>query len=325
MKKRTFLKGAAATAMATALPSLSNASSYPAKPIRWIVPTAAGGGSDFVVRTVAARLSLQLGQQIIIDNRPGGGTTIGADLVAKSPGDGYTVLTADIGTIVYNTALFSKLPYVPLKDFAPVGMLADFPLALVVQTDSPWASAQDAIKAIRGNPGKFSYASAGVGSPHHIAMEMLKDQAGLDIAHVPYKGAAPALQDLLAGTIPIAVLDLGASTPMLKANKVRPLALFTKDRVVTTPNTPTLIELGLAKTAAPCWTAMMAPASTPAVILEKLSMELASALRHPQVQETLRGFGLSPQPTTIAQFKEVWLSAYEIWPPLIRSKGITID
>lgn len=325
MKKRGFLQGVAATAMATALPSLSNASSYPTKPIRWIVPTAAGGGSDFVVRTVAARLSQQLGQQIIIDNRPGGGTTIGADLVAKSSGDGYTVLTADIGTIVYNTALFSKLPYVPLKDFAPVGMLADFPLALVVRTDSPWASAQDAIKAIRGNPGKISYASAGVGSPHHIAMEMLKDEAGLDIVHVPYKGAAPAVQDLLAGTIPIAVLDLGASTPMLRANRVRPLAMFTKERIATTPDTPTLIELGLAKMAAPCWTAMMAPVSTPAAVLEKLSMELAAALRHPQVQETLRGFGLNPQPTTSAQFKEVWLSAYEFWPPLIRRKGITVD
>lgn len=325
MKKRSFLQGAAATAIGAVLSSPSRAADYPVKPIRWVVPTAAGGGSDFVVRTVAAQLAQQLGQQIFIDNRPGGGTTIGAEFVAKSPADGYTVLTADIGTIVYNTELFSKLPYAPLKDFAPVGMLADFPLALVVRTDSPWASAQDAVRAIKGNPGKLAYASSGVGSPHHIAMEMLKDQAGLDIAHVPYKGAAPALQDLLAGTIPIAVLDLGASTPMLKAGKVRLLAMFTRERVSTAPDTPTLIELGVAKTAAPCWTAMMAPASTPPAVLEKLSAELAAALRAPQVQEKLRGFGLSPHPTTPAQFRELWLAAYEFWPPLIRSKGITID
>lgn len=152
MKKRTFLQGASVAAVATALPCFSQTANYPAKPIRWVVPTAAGGGSDFVVRAVAAQLSQQLGQQIVIDNRPGGGTIIGAELVAKSAADGYTVLTADIGTIVYNTALFSKLPYAPLKDFAPVGMLADFPLALVVRTDSQWMSAQDAVKAIKGNP-----------------------------------------------------------------------------------------------------------------------------------------------------------------------------
>ena len=325
MKKRTFLRGAAATAMATALSRPTYAADYPAKPIRWVVPTAAGGGSDFVVRTVAAQLSQQLGQPIFIDNRPGGGTTIGAEFVAKSPADGYTVLTADIGTIVYNTELFSKLPYAPLKDFAPVGMLADFPLALVVRADSPFASAQDAVKTIRANPGKLAYASSGVGSPHHIAMEMLKDQAGLDITHVPYKGAAPAVQDLLAGTIPIAVLDLGASTPMLRAGKLRLLAMFTTERISTTPDTPTLIELGLAKTAAPCWTAMMAPAATPPAVLEKLSMELAAALRNPLVQEKLKGFGLSPRPTTTAQFREQWLNAYEFWPPLIRAKGITIN
>lgn len=278
-----------------------------------------------MVRTVASQLSQQLGQQIFIDNRPGGGTTIGAEFVARSPADGYTVLTADIGTIVYNTELFSKLPYAPLKDFAPVGMLADFPLALVVRTDSAFRSVEDMIKAFRGSSGKLAYASSGVGSPHHIAMEMFKDQAGLDVLHVPYKGAAPALQDLLAGTVPVAVLDLGASTPMLKAGKIRLLATFTSERVSAAPDAPTLMELGLVKTAAPCWTAMMAPSATPAAVLEKLSNELSSALRNPTVQEKLRGFGLSPKPTTSAQFKEQWLKAFEYWPPLIRSKGITID
>ncbi len=298
---------------------------YPSKPIRWVVGTAAGGGSDFVVRTVANQLSTQLGQTVIVDNRPGGGTTIAADLVAKSNPDGYTLLTADTGTIVFNTALFKKLPYNPEKDFAPVGMLAHFPLLLVTQTSSSFPTAKAAIDEIKRNPGVHGYASAGVGSPHHIAMEFAKDQAKLDVRHVPYKGAAPAIQDLVGGVVPFGVIDTAAGLPMIRAGKLKALATFTKDRIATLPDVPTLIELGYTQSEAPCWISMVVPSGTPSDVVTKLSTELAKALLNPEVQKKLRDFGLEPQPSSPAQMKAVWDQAGAYWPPLIRSKGITID
>lgn len=298
---------------------------YPSKPIRWVVGTAAGGGSDFVVRTVANQLSAQLRQTVIVDNRPGGGTTIAADLVAKSNPDGYTLLTADTGTIVFNTALFKKLSYNPKKDFAPVGMLAHFPLLLVTQTSSSFPTAKVAIDEIKRNPGVHGYASAGVGSPHHIAMEFAKDQSKLDVRHVPYKGAAPAIQDLVGGVVPFGVIDTAAGLPMIRAGKLKALATFTKDRIATLPDVPTLIELGYTQSEAPCWISMVVPSGTPPDVVAKLSTELAKALLNPEVQRKLRDFGLEPQPSTPAQMKAVWDQADAYWPPLIRSKGITID
>ncbi len=324
MTRRTLLESAAMMAIVLCTNACAQ-STYPSKPIRWVVGTAAGGGSDFVVRTVANRLSQQLGQTIIVDNRPGGGTTIAADLVAKSSPDGYTVLTADTGTIVFNTALFKKLPYTPTKDFVPVGMLAHFPLLLVTPATSSFPTVKAAIEDIRRNPGVHGYASAGVGSPHHIAMEFAKDQAKLDVRHVPYKGAAPAIQDLVGGVVPLGVIDTAAGLQMIRAGKLKALATFTKSRIATLPDVPTLIELGYIQSEAPCWISMVAPTGTPPDVVATLSAELAKALLHPDVQKKLRDFGLEPQPSTPAQMKAVWDQADAYWPPLIRSKGIMID
>lgn len=323
-QRRTFLGLVASAALLNGTQAMAQAT-FPTKPIRWVVGTAAGGGSDFVVRTVAHQLSQQLGQQIIVDNRPGGGTTIAADLVARSAADGYTLLTADTGTIVFNTALFKNLSYKPMKDLAPVGMLAHFPLLLVTHPNSGFSSAQAAIEAIRRSPGVHGYASAGVGSPHHIAMEFAKDQAKLDVRHVPYKGAAPAVQDLVGGVVPFGVIDSAAGLPMIRAGKLKALATFTKTRVAAFPDVPTLIELGYTLSEAPCWIAMVAPAGTPQDVIARLSAELAKALSHPDVQKKLRDVGLEPQPSSPAQLMTVWQQADAYWPPLIRSKGITID
>lgn len=325
MKAFKTLRYICAMALLGSLAHAHADANYPSKPIRWVVGTAAGGGSDFVVRTVAEKLSQQLGQPIVVENRPGGGTTIAADTVARAPADGYTILTADTGTLVFNTALFRKLPYEPSRDFAPVGMLASFPLLLVTRSGSPYASAKAIVDAVRTKPGVYGYASAGVGSPHHVAMEFFKDQAKLDLQHVPYRGAAPAVQDLVAGTVPFGVIDSAAGHAMLRAGRLRAVATFTKARVPTLPDVPTLMELKLADAEAPCWISVVAPSQTPMPILEKLSTELANAVRHPDVQKKLREAGLEPQPSTRAQMQAVWQQADTFWPQLIRRQGITVE
>lgn len=325
LQRRSILAAGAASACGLALPAAFGEAAYPNRPIRWIVGTPAGGGSDFVVRTVAEQVSRSLGQQIVVDNRPGGGTTIAADAAVHSAADGYTLLTADTGTIVFNTALFKKLSYTPLRDFESVGMLASFPLLLVTGMNSPFRDARSAIDAIRAKPGSIGYASAGIGSPHHMAMEFLKEQAHLDSPHIPYKGGAPALQDTVAGVVPIAVLDSATAAAMIKGGKLRVLATFTKDRIAMVPDAPTLIELGLTDAEAPCWISVVVPAKTPSATIQRLSDEIRKALATPEVDQRLRGAGLQPYPTTPQQMKAAWLAANDKWPPMIRRAGISLD
>ena len=221
----------------------SAADSYPSRPARWIVAYPAGGGSDVLARTVGEQLSKELGQPVVVDNRPGGATIIGAEAVARAPADGYTVLSADNGTLIFNTALFRSLPYDPVKDFAPVGLMARFPLLLAVNPSSGYASAKDLVEAMRKEPGKVSYASPGVGSPHHLAMEMLKQRAKFDATHVAYKGMAPAIQDVVGGQLPLIIVDTAAGGAMIKAGKLKVLATFSKTRLPSMPDVPTLMDL----------------------------------------------------------------------------------
>lgn len=319
--RRTIL---ALTALSCALPGAAQ-EAFPSKPIRWVIGTAAGGGSDVVARLVAAQLGQQLGQQIVIDNKPGGGTTIAADLVARSPADGYTIMTADVGTLVFNTALFKKLPYKPTKDLASIGTLAAFPLLLAVGANSEFKDAKSLVEAIRRSPGKFSYGSAGVGSPHHLAMELLKDQAKLFVTHIPYRGAAPAVQDTVGGTIPMMVVDSASGMQMIKAGRLKALATFTRDRVASMPDVPTLTELRLTRFEAAAWQGVVAPSGTPADVLAKLSSELQKAIQSPTVQTRLRELGLEPLPSTAAEMTELWAKDDKVWPNLIRERGIALD
>lgn len=325
INRRTFGVYAAATGVAAVGRTGWAQSSYPNKTIRWIVGTPAGGGTDALVRAVADQLSKQINQPVIIENKPGGGTTIAAEYVARSPADGYTLLAADTGTLVFNTALFKKLSYAPVKDFAPVGMLASFPLLLVSSQSSGLMTAKAAVEAIRTNPGKLGCATAGIGSPHHMALEFLKEQAKLDAPHVPYKGGAPAIQDLVAGVVPLAVLDTASSAGMRAANRLNVLATFTETRVAAVPGVPTLMELGYTNAPAPCWVSAVAPAGTPRDVVAKLSSEIAKALASDVVQRRLRDLALEPQPTSPDQFRTMWQEADRKWPALIRAKGITID
>lgn len=302
-----------------------SAEAFPSKPIKIVVAYAAGGGTDALVRAVGAQLSTQMGQPILVDNRPGGGAVIAADIVAKSPPDGYTIFSADNGSLIFNTALFKKLPYNPNKDFAPIGLMATDPLVLAVNPSSGFNSAKELIESIRKNPGKISYASPGVGGPHHIAMEMLKGHAKLDILHVPYKGAAPAIQDVAGGQLPLMVVDTAAGMQMIKAGKLKALATFSKARLPLLPDVPTLIELGYTDIEAVAWLGLVAPSSTPKEVIEKLSTELQKAINTPSVRTTLLNLGLEPTPSDSKGMANHWENESKYWPKLIRERNIHLD
>lgn len=302
-----------------------SAEPFPSRPIKIVVAYAAGGGTDALVRAVSAQLSTQLGQPILVDNRPGGGAVIAAEAVAKSPPDGYTIFSADNGSLIFNTALFRKLSYNPNKDFSPLGLMARDPLVLAVNPSSGFSSANELIDSIRKNPGKISYASPGIGSPHHIAMEMLKENAKLDILHIPYKGAAPAIQDVAGGQLPLMVVDTAAGMQMIRSGKLKALATFSKARLPLLPDVPTLIELGYTDIEAVAWLGLVAPSSTPKEIIEKLSTELQKAINTPSVRTTLLNLGLEPTPSDSTGMAKHWESESKYWPKLIRARNIHLD
>lgn len=321
--RRSLLIGAAA--LVSAYCGLAQADAYPSKPVRWVVAYAAGGGSDALARAVGTQLSAQLGQSVLIDNRPGGATVIGAENVAKSPGDGYTVFTADNGTLVFNTALFKKLSYDPQKDFTAVGMMARFPLLLAVNPNAGYADVKVLLEAAKANPGKLSFGSPGVGSPHHLAMEMLKSRAKLDMVHIAYRGAAPAIQDVVGGQLPLMVVDSAAGMQMIKAGKLKPLATFSKSRLAALPDVPSLMELGYTDVEAVAWQGLVVPSATPKDVVAKLSVELQKAIQSEPVRAQFTTMGIEPTPSDAAAMQKHWSQESQYWPRLIRERGISLD
>ena len=293
---RTTRRRVLATAAAvTLLPSSAIfAQTYPAKPVRWIVPYPPGGGSDFLARTVGAQMEKQLGQPLVIENRPGAATMIGAEAVARGTADGYTLLSGDNGTFVFNTALYKKVPYDPAKDFAPVGLMARFPLIVVANPSTGFKTMRDLVDAAKKEPGKLSYASVGAGSPHHLAMELIKDRTGAFIVHIPYRGAAPAVQDVLGNQLPVMVIDTAVGLPHIRAGKLVPLGVLSRQRLAALPNVPTLEEQGIRDTEVYAWQGMAVPAATPREVTAKLTTELNRAITTPEVTRKLQEFGLEP-------------------------------
>lgn len=311
--------------LVTCAPLAQAQDSFPNRSIRWIVPYAAGGGTDAVARIVASQMSQQMGQQVIVDNRPGGATIIAATTLASSPPDGHTVLTTDNGTLVFNTALFSKLPYDPKKDLSPVGLMVRFPLVLVVRSDSSINNVRELIDEIRKQPGKLNYATSGVGTPHHLAMEMLKDRAKLDIVHVAYKGAAPGIQAVLSGEMPMMVVDTAAGMAMIKAGRIRVLATFSGVRLPSLQQVPTLKELGYVDVEAAAWQGLVVPAATPKGVIARLSDEMQKAINTPSVRTRLTDLGLELTPSDPAAMVELWNRDDNLWPKLIRDSNIKLD
>ncbi len=319
-----------ATGLITAIALLggtvaAHAQSYPAKPIRWVVPYPAGGGSDFLARTIGQQLSQQISQPVTVDNKPGGNTAIAASEVARSAADGYTILSADNGTMVFNTALYSKLTYNPEKDLTPVTLMGRFPMILVVGPNSDVKDAKDFVAKAKAAPGKLSYGSAGAGSPHHLAMELLKVNSGLHMVHIPYRGAAPALTDLAGGQVNAMMVDLAAGAGFIKGGKVRPLAVANPTRLPQLPDVPTFAELGFKGVEASAQVGIVAPANTPADTVAALQKQVATAIQQPAIRQKLIDFGIEPVGSTPQQYAELIRTEVQRWHQLIREQKISLD
>ena len=310
---------------ALALPA-AHGQIYPAKQIRLVVPYPAGGGTDFFARTVAVQLSQQMGQQIIVENRPGAATIIGAEAVAKSAPDGYTLLLGDTATFAVNPSLYKKLPYDPQKDFAPISLTGRFALLLVVNPASIKAdSISELIEQAKKNPSKLDYASPGPGSPHHLAMELFMQRAGVQFTHVPYKGAGPAIQDLLGGRIPLMFLDLAAGGPQIKAGKLKALAVASDKRIAALPELPTLGESGMPGFEAWAWQALAAPAGTPADIVAKLNAEYRKAIGTPEIRQKMIDAGIDPLQSSPEEVSAYVKSETAKWAKVIGDARISVE
>lgn len=305
--------------------SLAHAQNFPAKPIRWVVPYPAGGGSDFLARTIGQQLSRQAGQAVTIDNKSGGNTAIAASDVARSAADGYTILSADNGTMVFNSALYSKLSYNPDKDLVPVTLMGKFPMILAVGENSDIKDAKQFIARAKAAPGRISYGSAGADSPHHLAMELMKVNAGLHMVHIPYRGAAPALTDLAAGQIDAMMVDLAAGAGFLKGGKIRALAVANPTRLASLPNVPTFAELGYKNLEAAALVGVVAPANTPNDVVNSLQKQIAQAIQEPTVNQKLVDFGIEPVGSTPQQYAQLIRSEVQKWHKVIREQKISLD
>lgn len=321
---KTFSQCALATA-ALLMATAALAQPYPSKPIRWIVPYAAGGGSDFLARTIGQGLSMQTAQPVVVDNKPGGNTAIGASETARSAPDGYTVLSADNGTLVFNPALYKTLSYNATKDLQPVTLMGKFPMILVVGPGSDATDAKDFIAKVKASPTGINFASAGAGSPHHLAMELLKVETGMAMTHVPYKGAAPALQDLAGGQVPVMMVDMAAGAGFIKGGKVRALAVANPQRLAQLPNVPTFAELGIRNVEAAALVGMVVAAGTPPDVVATLQKHVVAAISQPEINKRLVEFGVEPVGSTTQQYEELLRNETTRWHKLIRDLRITLD
>jgi len=323
---KKLLQSVAAATMALAVSALAVAqTAYPAKPVRWVVGYPAGGGTDFLARTVGAQVSQQLGQPVLVDNRPGAGAIIASENVARSAGDGYTVFSADNGVLVYNPALYKKLPYDAEKDFALVGMMGRSPLIITAAPNAGIADAKALLAALKASPGKYSIATPGTGSPHHLAYELFQREAGVSMLHVPYKGGAPALQDLMGGQVALMMLDLPSGVSAVKAGKVVPLLAMSAERVPQLPNIPTARELGFANVEAYTWQGLVVPAATPREVQAKLGTELQKAMADAGVRQKLYDAGWEARPADATEMTRYTDAERKKWHALIKARDIKLD
>lgn len=294
--------------------------------LRWIVPYAPGGGSDVMARVVAQSLKQELGgDNIVVDNKPGGGTIIGMQALLSSPSDGATVATADSGTLAFNPSLYSKLPYKIDSSFSYVGGLARIPLVLVTRQGLNVNSVQELIALAKSQPGKLTYGSAGQGSPHHVAMELFQQQVGVKLVHVPYRGAAPAVQDLMGGQVDLMLLDTAGGLPAMKSGKVVMLASATPNRLAPISQVPTMAEAGVQDFLAYAWQGLVAPAGTPAAAIQKLDSALQKALASAPVRAKFDELGTETMPMSGAQFKDYVTKEEKRWSRVITAAGIKLD
>ena len=324
MKRSTA--GKIARAMILALGTLAShaalAQAYPAKPIRLVVPFPPGGSTDIVARIVAQKLSDRLGQQVVVENRGGAGGTIGAEAVAKAPPDGYTLVVGTTSTHAVAPSVYGKIGYDPVKDFAPISLIAVTPYLLVVNPSVNVKSLQEFVGYVKARPGKLNYASAGTGSTTHLAMEMLKSAAELYIVHIPYNGNGPAGTAVIAGQVEILFGSLPAVLPHAKSGRVRPLAVGTPKRSPSLPDVPTVAESGFPGFDASLWLAIMAPAGTPAPIVDRLQKEIHAVIASPDTADALNKAGAEPITSTPAELAAMVKDGVEKYGKVVKQAGV---
>jgi tripartite-type tricarboxylate transporter receptor subunit TctC len=301
------------------------AQAWPAKPIRYIVPFPPGGATDIIARAVAGEISKTLGQQVVIDNRGGAGGNIGTDIVAKAAPDGYTILMGTVGTHGINVSLYSKLPYDAVRDFAPVTLVATVPNVLVVHPSVPVKSVKELIAYAKANPGKLNFASSGNGTSIHLSGELFKTMTGVSMVHIPYKGSAPALADLLGGQADLMFDNLPPSLPHIKSGRLHALAVTTARRSAAMPDLPTMAEAGVPGYESGSWFGVLAPAGTPKDIVNRLNAEIVKALAVPEIRERLQAQGAEPVGNTPEQFAAFIRSEITKWAKVVKDSGAKID
>lgn len=311
-----------AVVMFAALTAVSLAQSYPAKPVRFIVPFAPGGGNDVMARLISGKLSENLGQQVIVDNRAGAGGSIGSELAAKAPPDGYTILMGHIGTLALNRSLYARLPYDPVKDFAPVSLVATAQNILIVHPSLPARSVKQLIAIAKSKPGELNFVSGGVGGAGHLAGELLKALAKVDMVHVAYKGAGPALTDLIAGHVQLMITNMPAAMPHVKSGKLRALAVTGARRSSLVPDLPTIAEAGVPGYELMNWFGVVAPAATPRDIVGKLNQEIVKGLKTGDMRSLLAANGAEPVGSTSEQFAAHIKAEIAKWAKVIRAAGL---
>ncbi len=310
------------------LPLLGHAAApagYPERGIRLICPFPPGGGVDITSRIVAAALTETLGQQVIVDNRTGASGIVGTELVAKAPPDGYTLLMGNVATHAVNVSLYRKLPYDPLKDFAPVSRVAELPQVLLVHPSVPATTVKELIAFAKARPGQLSYGSAGSGTPPHLAAELFKSMAGVDLVHVPYKGTPPAMTDLMGGHVMMIFSNMLSALPPVQSKRLRALGVTTLKRARAAPDIPTIAESGLPGFYEISWYGVLVPAATPPAVVAKLNGAITQALRMPAVAATIAQQGAEVTPSTPAEFGDFMRSEIARYAKVVKSSGIKVE
>jgi len=312
-------------ALGVLAPGLAWPQAYPAKPVRLMVPFPPGGSTDIVARIVAQKLGDRLGQQVVVENRGGAGGTIGTEVVAKSTPDGYTLGVASTSTHAVAPSVYTKLGYDPVKDFAPISLVAVSPYLLVVNPEVPAKSLPEFVAYVKARPGKLNYASAGTGSTTHLAMEMLKSAAGLYIVHIPYNGNGPAGTAVIAGQVEALFGSLPAVLPHAKSGRVRPIAVGTPKRSPSLPDVPTVAESGFPGFDASLWLAIMAPAGTPPAVVDRLHREIVAVIGSPDAADALAKAGAEPISSTPAELASMVKDGVGKYATIVKQAGVKAE
>jgi tripartite-type tricarboxylate transporter receptor subunit TctC len=306
-------------------PAIAQTDAWPSKPIRAIVPFPAGGGTDIVARDVTQKMSVTTKWTFVIDNKPGSGGNLGIDTAAKAPADGYSLVVGQTSNMAINASLYSKLPYDPIKDLTPIGLIGNAPLVLVVPTSSPFKTLGDVVKAAKAQPGFINYATSGNGTVAHLATELFQREAGIKLTHIPYKGATQGINDVIGGQVQLYMSSVPTLLGHIKNGKLRPLAVTAAKRTDDLPQTPTVAESGYKGFEAVTWFGLLGPAKLPASVVNTVNTELNKALNSPDLRKKLEDQGLNVTPSSSDEFAKLIKADITKWAQVVKDSGAKAD